>query len=141
MRGLDRRLVPPAGLALLRGIDIFNPLAPAVQESLARSLSRFVLPAGVVVLRQGDVSDRFYIIESGRVRVTADEGRLLREEGPGDFFGEIGLLRDVPRTATVTTVEDTVLQALEREDFLGAMNGGTESRRMVEDLVARRLAV
>jgi MFS family permease len=141
MRGLDRRLVPPAGLALLRGIDIFNPLAPAVQEALARSLSRFVLPAGVVVLHQGDVSDRFYIIESGRVRVTADEGRLLREEGPGDFFGEIGLLRDVPRTATVTTVEDTVLQALEREDFLGAMNGGTESRRMVEDLVARRLAV
>jgi MFS family permease len=141
MRALDRRLVPPATLPLLQGIEMFLPLSPTVQESLARALARLDVAAGAVVLQQGGVSDRFYIIESGRVRVTADDGRVLREEGPGEFFGEIGLLRDVPRTATITAVEDTVLQTLDRDDFLAAVTGVSESRRMVEDLVARRLAV
>jgi MFS family permease len=141
MRRLDQRLVPPAGLPLVQGIEMFAPLSPAAQESIARSLSRLEVPAGVVVLQQGGVSDRFFVIESGRVRVTAEDGRILREEGPGEFFGEIGLLRDVPRTATITALEHSVLQALDRDDFLGAVSGVGESRRMVEDVVARRLSV
>ena len=66
---------------------------------------------------------------------------MLRREGPGEFFGEIGLLRDVPRTATVTAVEDTVLRSLDRHSFLGAVSGHRDARHAAEDIASRRLAV
>lgn len=141
MRKLDQRLVPPAELPLLQRIAMFAPLSPVVLETLAGKLRRFDVPAGAVVLHVGDASDRFFIIESGRVQVTGPDGSVLREETTGDFFGEIGLLRDVPRTATVTALEDTVLQALDRDDFLAAVTGVGESRVAAEDVVSRRLAV
>jgi MFS family permease len=140
MRGLDHRLRRPAGLDLLEAIPMFAPLTPGVVESLARSLIRVSVPAGEVVVRQGTDSDRFYVIESGLVEVTQN-GAVLRREDAGDFFGEIGLLRDVPRTATITAVEDTVLLALERADFLDAVTGQTESRMAADDIVSRRLTV
>jgi MFS family permease len=141
MRALDQRLRPPDSLPLLQGVAMFSPLTPAVQESLARQLHRFEVPAGTVVLRLGDASDRFFIIESGQVEVTDASGAVLRHEGAGDFFGEIGLLRDVPRTANITAVEDTVLQALGRDDFLSAVTGVGESRAAAEDVVSRRLSL
>jgi MFS family permease len=141
MRRLDERLTPPVTLPLLQGIAMFSPLSPVVQESLAQSLRRFEVPAGTVVLRMGDASDRFFIIESGQVEVTDADGTVLRHEGAGDFFGEIGLLRDVPRTANITAVEDTVLQALGRDDFLSAVSGVGESRAAAEDVVSRRLSL
>jgi CRP-like cAMP-binding protein len=94
----------------------------------------------MVVLREGEESDRFYIIESGLVEVT-QAGAVLRQEGPGDFFGEIGLLRDVPRTATIIAVQATRLLALERDDFLAAVTGQREARRVADEVVARRLTV
>lgn len=139
MRRLDLRLSPPAGLPLLKAIPIFAPLAPAVVESLARALVRVEVPAGRVFLREGDESDRFYVIETGMVEVTAADGHVLRREGPGDFFGEIGLLRDVPRTATITAVADTTLQALGREEFLEAVTGQAESKLAADDVATRRL--
>ena len=139
MRRMDHRLEPPAGLALLQAIPMFGPLSPVTLDALARALARVPVAAGEVVVREGDESDRFYVIESGLVRVTAADGHLLREEGPGDYFGEIGLLRDVPRTATITAAEDTVLLALERDEFLGAVTGQGEARRLAEDVVVRRL--
>jgi CRP-like cAMP-binding protein len=96
--------------------------------------------AGEVVLREGEDSDRFFVIESGLVEVTQG-GAVLRQEGPGEFFGEIGLLRDVPRTATVTVVEDTVLLALERDDFLDAVTGQSDAFRAADDVVSLRLSV
>jgi hypothetical protein len=140
MRNLDGRLRTPAGVSLLRGIPMFAPLTPAVVESLARSLVRVPVRAGEVVLREGEASDRFYIIESGLVEVTQN-GAVLRREGAGDFFGEIGLLRDVPRTATITAIEDTELVALERDDFLSAVTGEREARSAADDIVTRRLTV
>ncbi len=140
MRSLDARLTAPAGLDLLRRISIFTPLSSAVVESLARDLIRVPVVAGEVVLREGDESDRFFIIDSGLVEVTQG-GVVLRREGPGEFFGEIGLLRDVPRTATVTAVEDTVLQSLSREAFLAAVNGERDSFLAADDIVTRRLTV
>jgi CRP-like cAMP-binding protein len=139
MRSMDRRLEAPAGLPLLQAIPMFGPLSPVTVDALARSLVRVEVPAGEVVVHEGDESDRFYVIESGLVRVTATDGHLLRDEGPGEYFGEIGLLRDVPRTATITAAEDTVLLALEREEFLGAVTGQGEARRLAEDVVVRRL--
>ena len=139
MRHLDQRLEAPDGLPLLRAISMFTPLNPVVQEALARALVRVEVGAGEVVVREGDESDLFYVIESGRVQVTAADGHVLREEGPGDYFGEIGLLRDVPRTATITALEPTLLLALERDEFLEAVTGQGESRRLAEDVVLRRL--
>jgi MFS family permease len=139
MRSLDRRLEAPAGLPLLQAIPMFGPLSPITLDHLARVLDRVEVPAGEIIVREGDASDLFYVIDSGRVQVTAADGQVLREEGPGDYFGEIGLLRDVPRTATITALEPTVLLALEREEFLDAVTGQGEARRLAEDVVGRRL--
>ncbi len=105
------RLTAPPGLELLRQIAMFAPLTPGTVEGLARHLVPMSVSAGTVVLEEGGQSDRFFVIESGLVEVTQN-GAVLRREGPGEFFGEIGLLRDVPRTATITAVEDTILMAL-----------------------------
>lgn len=136
-RALDATLREPEGTGLLRSIPMFAPLTPAMLEGLARRLSHETAPQGQEILRKGEESDRFLVIVSGSVEVT-DDGRLLRTEGPGDYFGEIGLLRDVPRTATVTAMEDTELLVLSRGDFLDAMTG-EESLRAGEEIVTYRL--
>ena len=135
---LDATLSAPEGTELLRSISIFSPLSPAKVESLARSLTTELALAGTAVVSEGEVSDRFLVIVGGRVEVT-QAGEHLRFEGPGEFFGEIGLLRDVPRTATVTAVEDTTLYSLAREDFLDAISGVDESLAAADDVVMRRL--
>jgi len=139
MRRLDERLTAPAGLERLTAIPMFLPLTPATVEGLARKLVRVPVPASGVVIAEGGESDQFYVIESGRVEVTQN-GVVLRQEGPGEFFGEIGLLRDVPRTATVTAVEDTVLLALGRDEFLAAVTGQSDAFRAADDVVSFRLA-
>ena len=140
MRSLDNRLSRPAGVEVLQGIAMFAPLAPSLLETLARRLDPVTVAPGEVFIREGDPSDRFYVIASGLVEVTQGSV-VLRHEGPGDFFGEIGLLRDVPRTATITAVEPTELLALERKDFLDAVTGQIDARSAAEDVVTRRLAV
>ena len=141
---LDARLKAPRGLELLRSIDLFAPLDPTTHEQLARSLVETRYAPGDVLVREGEESDLFYVIESGRVQITQSEGtearRVLRTEGPGEYFGEIGLLRDVPRTATVTAQEDTVVLCLAREDFLRAVSGHRESSLAAEATIRRRLA-
>jgi MFS family permease len=136
-RRLDTTLVEPEGASLLRAIPMFSPLTRATLENLARQLTHEPAAAGTVVLREGEESDRFLVIRSGSVRVTHG-AQVLRTEGVGDYFGEIGLLRDVPRTATVTAVEDTDLLSLSRADFLDAVSG-EESRVAADDIIARRL--
>src|SRR6478672_1404513 len=135
MRRLDARLTTPPELQLLTGISMFLPLSRATVEGLALSLVRVTVVAGEVVVAEGQDSDQFFVIESGLVEVTHD-GAVLRQEGPGEFFGEIGLLRDVPRTATVTAVEDTVLMALGRDEFLAAVTGQSEAFRAADDIVS-----
>ena len=96
-----------------------------------------MLPAGDVLFRAGDRGDRFYVVAEGEVEVAlADRTEPL---GSGEGFGEIALLRDVPRTATVTARSDTVLYALEREDFIAAVTGHPESADAAEVLVSSRL--
>jgi hypothetical protein len=137
-RGIDNRMREPRGLPLLRGLAIFAPLSPARLEGLARQLKAVQVSAGSVVTAEGAAGDTFYVIEAGRVRVTHG-AQLIREEGPGEYFGEIALLHDVPRTATVTAAEDTVLLTLSRADFLAAVSDSDESAKAVEDVVAYRM--
>lgn len=136
---LDQRLVAPEALPLLRGLPMFAPLSPSRLDQLARQAVSVTVPAGSVVVSEGEESARFYVIESGSVEVTRD-GLLLRHEGPGDFFGEIGLLRDVVRTATVTAADSTRLWAIDRQAFLDAVTGNTDATTATEDVVSRRLA-
>jgi MFS family permease len=136
---LDSTLRPPEDAEMLRRIPIFAPMPTAALEVLARGVGRRHVAAGQAILREGDDSDMFFVIEGGRVEVTHD-GQVIRHEGPGEFFGEIGLLRDVPRTATVTATEDTELLTVSREDFLDAVRGAEESLAAANDVVARRLA-
>jgi predicted MFS family arabinose efflux permease len=140
LRALDRdaRAPDPEALALLLKMPIFAPLsAPSMQRILAE-LTRIELPAGHVLIRQGDVGDRFYVLAEGRVAVTVDD-RPVAERGVGDHFGEIALLRDVPRTATVTTLTPTRLIAIERDRFLEAVTGHPQSRQRAEAVAAERM--
>jgi MFS family permease len=138
LRKLDHTVSEPEGVALLAGVPLFAPLARPLLESLAGKLTRIEVPAGTDVVRVGETGDLFYVIESGRLEATYD-GRELSSMVPGECFGEIALLRDVPRTATVTAQEDSVLQALDREDFLAAMSGDTELLGRTESMAARRI--
>jgi CRP-like cAMP-binding protein len=88
-------------------------------------------------VRAGDVGDRFYIVDSGSVRVSLGNGD--KESGAGEYFGEIALLRDVPRTATVTAATATHLYALERADFLAAVTGHVLAEAAAEEVVGTRL--
>jgi len=138
LRRLDRVLGEPDGLALLRTIPMFAPLEPQRLEALAQQLGRREVPAGEVVIREGDPGDRFYVVESGRTTATHGD-QVLSSQGPGDPFGEIALLRDVPRTATVTADEPSVLLYLERDAFLAAVRGDDEASTRADDLVSRRI--
>jgi MFS family permease len=137
-RALDTRLEPPEDLALLQSLPIFAPLGPARLDVLARHLVPIEVAAGSVVITAGEVGDMFYLIKSGRVSVT-HEGQFVREEGPGEYFGEIALLRGVPRTATVTAIEDTALLGLSRAHFLNAVQRTAESSGAVEAVVSYRM--
>lgn len=127
-------------LELLRSIPIFSPLSPPVLEGLAARLEAVRFGPGEAVVRQGDHGDRFYIVDSGEVEVAIDDepqGMLH----PGDYFGEIALLRDVPRTATVTARSGVELFALDREDFLAAVTGHSASAEAAEAVVGARLGI
>ena len=126
-------------VALLRAHPIFRPLAEATLEQLARALEPEAAPAGAEVVRQGAAGDRVYVVASGELRVDVD-GRPGAALGPGDVFGEIALLRDVPRTATVRAASDAQLLTLGRDEFLAAVTGHPGSAAAADMVVATRLA-
>ncbi|HZB34615.1 MAG TPA: MFS transporter [Gaiellaceae bacterium] len=135
---LDEAPVPERQLALLRGIELFAPLPQPTQESLAQVLRPVRLASGEELFRQGDVGDRFYIVADGEVEIVID-GHVVRETGPGGYFGEIALLRDVPRTATVRAKDDVELFALDRDDFIAAVSGHAASAEVADSVIAARL--
>jgi hypothetical protein len=141
LRGLDRRAVlpDPARLALLRSTSLFQPLEQPALELLVHRLIPVHASAGTVLIREGDPGDRFFVIEAGEAAVTVD-GREIARLGPGGYVGEIALLRDVPRTATVTALTDLDLLALEREEFLAAVTGSRPSAEAAHETVERRLS-
>jgi hypothetical protein len=140
LAALDRRAVAPIReLELLRRTALFRPLPIPQLEAVARHATWVSVPAGQVIIREGEHGDRFYVLASGAVTVERD-GRLLREmTSAGQGFGEIALLRDVPRTATVTATADSELLVIERGPFLAAVTGHPDAfasaQRQVTDLV------
>ncbi len=136
---LDRTVAPPERLDLVAALPIFQPLAPGVLENLARRLTPVTVAAGQTVITAGEPGDRFYLIERGRLDARRGT-EVLSTMAAGDCFGEIALLRDVPRTATVVATDDAVLHALERDDFLAAVGANPDAAGRADTLVNRRLA-
>ena len=140
LRRIDLTALAPPGLELVRRIEIFTALPEPILERLARALMPVEGEANEVLIREGDEGDRFYAIEEGTV-VVSKEGRWVAELGPGDYFGEIALLRDVPRTATVTAKTDVKLYALERDVFIPAVTGHHDVQELAETAMTTRLAM
>jgi len=138
---IDAQAAPPEAdeLRLLVSVPIFTPLPGGSLEHLAGRLVPLRVEAGTVVVREGDVGDRFYIVTEGELDVTQD-GVKIAELEPGGYFGEIALLRDTNRTATVTARSDAVLYALDREEFLAAVTGHPQSSEAAESVMSARLA-
>lgn len=130
--------VPARELALLARLPMFAPLASATLEHLARSLRPVQAAQGDELIRQGEPGDRFYVIGSGEAEVLTD-GRAVRRLGPGDYFGEIALLRPVPRTATVVATSRAELYTLDRDEFVAAVTGHPESREAADAVIGARL--
>jgi MFS family permease len=121
---------------LLRGIRFLAPLPLPRLERLVRGAQPITLPAGSVVIRMGDPGDKFFVIEDGAVEIV----EYGRRQGPGDGFGEIALLRDVPRTATVRAVTDVGLWNITRPAFIAAVSGHGDAHHLANAVVAEHLA-
>jgi MFS family permease len=133
LRAIDVAAAVPQATGLLRGVPLLAALPEPVLERLARESADATFPAGATIVREGDPGDRFYVVSSGTV------GILGKEFGPGEAFGEIALLRDVPRTATATAVTDVALVTLERGPFVAAVTGHAPSAAEADTLIAARL--
>jgi hypothetical protein len=134
---IDREVQAPAvELELVDGVPMFAPLSIAAKEHMAARLVEVPVEAGEIVIRAGDHGDRFYVVADGELEVT---NGLHSKAAHGDFFGEIALLRDVPRTATVRATTPSRLYALERDDFLAAVTGHSAVRSAGEAVIKQRL--
>ena len=125
LRALDAVIVGRNDeLTLLRGVPLLDALPLPALETVASQLDHVVVPAGETVFRQGDPGDRFYVVVAGTAEVVGD-GRPITSLGPGESFGEIALLRRVPRTASVRAVDELRLESLRGDRFLALMTGST----------------
>jgi MFS family permease len=132
-------IVPRRELDLLRGDPLFAPLSLVVLEQLAQSMTVERADTGTALVVQGEVGDAYRLLADGTADVVRD-GRILRTLGPGDGFGEIALLEDRTRTASVVATTSVVLHRLPREAFLDAVAGTPASARAADRLVGDRIA-
>lgn len=132
----DSADVPVVAMSLLRRIPVFEPLPRAALEAVARSAVEVDVRPGATVIRQGEPGDRFYAVADGEFDVQVDDERvgLCRR---GDSFGEIALLADVPRAATITATLPGSLLAIERAPFLIAVTGHDSSRQAAWGVMRR----
>jgi hypothetical protein len=138
--GADARAtVPIVQIGLLRRMPLFRPLPPPEMEAVARAMEPLTASAGEVLIREGDPGDLFYAVADGEVTVSTAAGFTTRL-GYGEGFGEIALLNDTVRTATVTAETDVALYSLSKDDFLTGVTGVSESHRVARTLAERRLA-
>src|SRR5207253_2311105 len=120
------------------GVPFLSSLPEATIERLARRALRESAREGEQIVEQGTPGERFYVVDAGAVDVFVDGSRVSTLRA-GDYFGEIALLRDVPRTASVRARETAALLVLARDDFLAAVAGFAPSLTSAEAVVARRL--
>jgi MFS family permease len=139
LTALDLLIAPREELDRIERVPMFAPLSLATKERLASKLTHVSVSAGERVIRAGDAGDRFYVVDSGELDVEVD-GRHMKIH-TDDYFGEIALLRDVPRSATVTASTASQLYALQRKDFLAAVTGHPAAERAGDAVVDARFPV
>jgi MFS family permease len=140
LRSIDAAAEPPSrSIALLRRVPMFGYLPAPVLERVASRMLPVEFEAGETVIRQGDIGEHFYVVESGQLEVTVD-GQPRPSLDPGDSFGEIAMMRDVPRTASIFALTAVRLWALDRETFLAAITGSRRAEATVARIADTRLA-
>ena len=130
-------------VASLRRLAIFRGASRATLEHVAEVIREESVEAGIVVIRQGDVPDDLFVVVAGTLQVSAStpEGEhAVAELGPGTFFGEIGLLRQVPRVATVRTMTPCRLYRIPGQEFLEIVSQGAVRSRTLTRAAQSRLA-
>jgi MFS family permease len=130
--------VPKRAFELLRSLPLFAPLPLSTVETVCCRVAEIEVGPGDPIVREGERGERFFVIAEGEFDVTCSRGTFPPLAG-GDVFGEIALLRDVPRTATVTARTDGLLFALDREAFQLVIGGHTFSRRTAQSMADERL--
>ena len=138
-------VIPSAGLSLvvLRNVPLFSGLEESELERLARVAGRRRVGRGEQVVRAGETADAFLIMLTGRAKVTNfdEEGRevILAWLGPGEFFGEMGLIDDSPRSANVIAVENCELMVLGKQEFQRCMQDNFQVAQKLMQILVRRL--
>lgn len=141
IKRVDARAVyRPHEISLLRGVSFLAHLPQYDLERLAKNARWDVVVPGTVVVRQGELGRFFYVIADGEFNVSVDGELRPVLLGPGAGFGEIALLRVVPRTATITSVTSARLLALEASDFLAAVTGSADGHAIAAEVTATHLA-
>jgi MFS family permease len=132
-------VVPERPFKALRAVEMFAPLSLATIENVSRRVDAVEVHAGETVIREGEYGDRFYVVANGVLDVSCERG-AFPPVSAGDAFGEIALLQDVPRTATVTARDECLLYALDRESFLCAVSSHPSAANAARSLASTRLA-
>ena len=138
-------VIPSAGLSLvvLRNVPLFSGLEESELERLARVAGRRRVGRGEQVVRAGETADALLIMLTGRAKVTNfdEEGRevILAWLGPGEFFGEMGLIDDSPRSANVIAVENCELMVLGKQEFQRCMQDNFQVAQKLMQILVRRL--
>jgi CRP-like cAMP-binding protein len=136
LAALDSRIAAPGpDLALVRQVPFFRPLPFAVIEHLAAELQPVSYEPGDVIIREGDPGDLFYIVVHGQARASKDGEQLNEVTAPGSF-GEIALLRPIPRVVSITATSRLEARILGREEFLAAVTGNPESVQSADEVVS-----
>jgi CRP/FNR family cyclic AMP-dependent transcriptional regulator len=125
-------------LEMLRAVPLFASMRPKDLESLGRLADTIDLPAGKTLMRQGDHGGEMFVISSGSVAVER-EGRRVATLGRGETVGEMALLSEAPRRATVTTLEATTVFAIQHREFHTLMNDSAELRNCIFENLAKRV--
>jgi MFS family permease len=136
----DRAVVPARESALLRRVGFLSVLPAYELERLSRNATWIEVGAGRDVVREGEPGDLFYVVDSGELRVAVGDVVRPAALGPGDSFGEIALLRSVPRTATVTAATPCRLLTLRSQDFLAAVTGSPSGTTIAAEVATSHLA-
>jgi hypothetical protein len=139
LRRIDASVeVPERELELVSDVPLFSPLPPTTLERLAARLERLDVAAGTTVVEKGAAGDRFYLIADGEVDVALN-GVTMNTLRTGDYFGEIALLHDIPRTADCIARMDSEIYSLGRDVFVAAVSGDVRSSAEAESVMGRRL--
>jgi CRP-like cAMP-binding protein len=135
---LEVRAVSDAKVDLLKSVSLFSGMGRAELEQVAQLLDEVDVPAGKVLMRQGETGHEMFIIAKGRVRVERN-GKVISERGPGASMGEISLLTEGPRTATVTAIEPSTLFYAAHREFHSLMDSHPSVRLCILDGLASKI--